>query len=188
VSCGSTHFLYLKTGKNGEPKQKTLKRINVSKTMKIGELKALISKLFDVDITRIRLWSYESPTSITPLTDLNNTLKKEQIIYGQKILIEKQLKNNVWPRSSNNEKKGATSTFSSTTTNKENSNSNSTALYQKGCCGLLNLGTLSILFGLISLLSLSILPLHFCITDNNNIHTRTRLCCWWCCYVVVNEC
>jgi len=141
------NLLYLEvllTDKDGSPNEKTLKRINVSKTTKIGELKALLAKLFDVDITQIRIWNYESPSSATLLNDTNSTLAEEQIIYGQKLLVEKQLKDGTWPRAAKNienkEKKKGNVKGVLSGGSKEREDINSTLSIQKGCCGLVNLG------------------------------------------------
>jgi hypothetical protein len=139
-------FFSLFTDKYGNPNEKTLKRINVSKTTKIGELKSLLTRLFDVDITTIRIWNYESPSSATLLDDINSTLAEEQIIYGQKLLVEKQLKDGTWPRSVKNAKvkKKETSKNLMNGVDKDKENINSVSIVQKGCCGLVNLGTISL--------------------------------------------
>lgn len=90
-----------------------------------------IAKLHDIKAgTECRAWNYDTPVTASVLSDPDSTLGDEQLVYGQKILLEKKKKDGAWPRDTTKlAKKG-----------KDKESDNAPA-YPRGQCGLYNLGT-----------------------------------------------
>ena len=128
------HLLHLEiliAKDDGLPKEKTFKLINVSKAMKISDFIIYIAKLYDVKTgTECRAWNYDTPATASVLSDPDSTLSDEQLVYGQKILLEKKKKDGSWPRDITKlAKKG------------KEKESHNTLAFPRGQCGLYNLGT-----------------------------------------------
>lgn len=126
------HLLHLEiliAKDDGQPKEKTSKLVNVSKTMKISDFLLYIAKLYEVKQgTECRAWNYDTPVTASVLSDPDSTLSDEQLVYGQKILLEKKNKD-AWPRDTAKlAKKG------------KDKGSENTLAYPRGQCGLYNLG------------------------------------------------
>jgi hypothetical protein len=128
------HLLHLEiliAKDDGQPKEKTSKLVNVSKTMKISDFIIHIAKLYDIKAgTECRAWNYDTPVTASVLSDPDSSLSDEQLVYGQKILLEKKKKDGAWPRDTTKlAKKG------------KDKESDHALAYPRGQCGLYNLGT-----------------------------------------------
>jgi hypothetical protein len=83
---------------NGSPKPDSKKYIFLSKKTTGKDLLLEACKLGGVDPRLARIWNYDDEKNPSTLEDLDKTLFDHQLIYGQKILIEKRKQHQSWPR------------------------------------------------------------------------------------------
>lgn len=143
------------SNKKGLPDISTQSTIYVSKYTTLNTILRRICEVRGYKSRSIRLWSYESETDCTLLIDLDKSIFEEALTYGQTLLFEKQIKIGTWPRDKRNKRKKSlvskcisclksetsdTSQKSSLVQNDENRTRQITQAYQRGRCGLRNLG------------------------------------------------
>lgn len=75
--------------------------VYMSKYTTIGHLKDQICDVLNFDKSVVRLWNFLSDKEYEVLNDLDHTLDEEGISFGQKILIEYQETYGIWPLAKN---------------------------------------------------------------------------------------